>query len=109
LHISQGQTTPRKLTSQNDLLGTSLTTEFSETTDNWNPGDLLFLHSLALNSESSPEEKLQLDVALNEAISENILLSAQRQSEAILKKVSLSPMFPLISYPKALFSIQRII
>lgn len=109
LHIPQGQTAPRKLSSQNDLLGTSLTTEFSETTDNWNPGDILFLHSLALEPESKPEEQAQLDMALNEAVAENILLSAQRQSEAVLKKASSAPIFSMVRFPRALFSIQRII
>jgi serine/threonine protein kinase len=109
IHVPQGQTLSRRLSSPNDLLGQSLTTEFSETTDNWNPGDLLFFHSLALDLDSSPEEKQQLNFILNEAVMEHFLLSSQRQAEAILKKVSLSPIASLIRYPKALISIQRIV
>lgn len=108
LHIPQGQSTLRKLSSQNDLLGVSSTTGFSETTDNWNPGDLLFLHSLTLETTNSSDNQ-QLDTALNDAISENLLLSAQRQADAILKKVTSTPVSALMPYPKCLISIQRII
>lgn len=103
LHIPEGQAGVRKLSSQNELLGTSTAAEFSSTTDNWNPGDTLIFHTL------NGPDKEELDAALMDAISENLLLSAQRQAEAILKKVSFSPASSRISYPKALFSIQRII
>jgi eukaryotic-like serine/threonine-protein kinase len=109
LHIPQGQTKPRKLTSENDLLGTSGTAEFAETTDNWNAGDVLILHSLVFLPETKPREREQWDQVMSEAIAENLLLSAQRQSEAIFKKVSSTPIFSLIPYSKALISIQRIV
>ncbi len=105
LHIPQGHNTPRQLIAANDLLGVSSTTEFSATTDNWNTGDILILHSLTLPEESSFEERTAFDQILSDAVSENLLLSAQRQSEAILKKASIA----LTRYPKALISIQRII
>ena len=109
LHIPQGQTHSRRLVSENDLLGTSSTPEFAETSDNWNTGDTLILHSLALPQETRSQDREQFDQVMREAIAENFLLSAQRQSEAILKKVSSSPAFSSIPYPKALISIQRII
>jgi eukaryotic-like serine/threonine-protein kinase len=109
LHIPQGQTDLRKLASENDLLGASATTEFAGTEDNWNAGDLLLMHSLALPPEAKPQERGPWDAALAEAVEENILLSAQSQSEAIFKKLSLSPTFSLVPYPKALISIQRIV
>ncbi|MBS0605031.1 MAG: protein kinase [Verrucomicrobia bacterium] len=109
LHIPQGQTKPRRLSSQNDLLGVSATTEFSETSDNWNAGDLLIFHSLALAQDASPDQREQLDLALNEGVTENLLLSSQRQAEAVLKRTASSPAYSLIPYPKALISIQRII
>ncbi len=107
LHVPQGQTTIRKLESENDLLGTSATAEFSETTDNWNIGDTLILHSFVVPPEA--KEKEQWDLAFSEAIEENLLLSAQSQAEAIYKKQVVQPAFSLITYPKALISIQRII
>jgi hypothetical protein len=109
LHIPQGQAKPRKLASENDFLGTSLTTEFAETTDNWNAGDILILHSFALPPEAKPQDQELVDQAMSEAIAENLLLSAQRQSEAIFKKISSLPVFSLVPYSKALISIQRII
>jgi serine/threonine protein kinase len=109
LHISQGHAQARRLSSQNDLLGASTTTEFSETSDNWNAGDILILHSLAVAQEESSNQRDLLDQSLSEGIAENLLLSAQRQSEAILKKASSSIAYALIPYPKILISIQRII
>ncbi len=112
LHIPQGQAKPRKLSSDNDLLGVSSSSEFSETVDNWNAGDLLIMHTLALpqGSDIAPSEGVsQIEGALGEAITENLLLSSQRQSEAILKKVTSSPVISLVSYPKALVCIQRIV
>lgn len=109
LHVPQGQIKPRKLTSENALLGTSATTEFSETTDNWNAGDILILHSLALSAEAKPQDLEQFDLTLSDAINENLLLSAQSQSEAIFKKISSIPAFSMITYPKALIAIQRIV
>jgi predicted Ser/Thr protein kinase len=109
LHIPDGQTAPRKLSSQNDLLGVSTTTEFAATSDSWDAGDILIFHSLSLAQESTLEQRKQLSQSLDEAVAENVLLSAPRQSEAILKKVSLSPAYPHLFYPKALFAIQRIV
>jgi eukaryotic-like serine/threonine-protein kinase len=109
LHIPQGDTQPRRLSSQNELLGASPTTEFSETNDNWNTGDTLIMHSLAFPKEAQPESREILSEALIKATTENLLLSAQRQAEAILKKVIASPIATAISSPKSLFSIQRIV
>lgn len=109
LLIPEGHIEPRILSSSNDLLGVSATTEFSETTGNWNPEDILFFHSLALPPTHQPYEQDQLGIAFKEGIAESLLLSAQRQSEALFKKVSSTPVFRLIRYPQALFSIQRII
>lgn len=112
LHIPQGQAKPRKLSSDNDLLGVSTSPEFSETVDNWNAGDLLIMHTLVLPQDGgavAPEGAGQIEGVLGEAITENLLLSSQRQSEAILKKVTSSPVISLVSYPKALICIQRII
>jgi hypothetical protein len=109
LHIPEGHSSARKLSSQNSLLGASPTTEFAETTDNWNAGDTLILHSLYLPADATPEQKEQLERSLNTGVSENLLLSAQRQAEAILKTTSSSPALSLVPYPKALITIQRII
>lgn len=107
LHIPQGQTKARPLSCENDLLGSSLTTEFSETVDNWNAGDILILHTLAFPPDAASKDKTFLEQALSEALTENLLLSAQRQSEAVLKKfLSITTLVP---YPKAMIGIQRIV
>ncbi|HEY2810746.1 MAG TPA: protein kinase [Rhabdochlamydiaceae bacterium] len=107
-HIPQGSTHPRGLRSHNPLLGFDIHSSFSEIVDNWNPGDMLILDSLALPSDSLEQERAQMNDALIEAIRENLALSAQRQAEFILKKVSAFPLFAQIRYPKALLCIQRI-
>ncbi|MES2121648.1 MAG: protein kinase [Chlamydiota bacterium] len=107
LHVPQGQSKPRPLACNNELLGAALSTEFSETVDNWNTGDILILHTLALPPESPTSDKASLEQALSDSIAENLLLSAQRQSEAILKKFLAIP--SLIPYPRAMIGIQRII
>jgi serine phosphatase RsbU (regulator of sigma subunit) len=109
IHLPQGATTIRPLSSQNDLLGTRRGTEFSQTTDNWSEGDLLILHTLLIPQESGEHQHEALNLSLAEAITENSLLSAQRQSESILKQIALSPSYTHIPSPKALLSIQRII
>ncbi|MBS0620229.1 MAG: protein kinase [Verrucomicrobia bacterium] len=103
LHVPDGQNRPRMLTSQNALVGASLASTFSETTDNWNSGDILILHTLTAPPKSS------LDELLSDATADSLLLSAPRQAEGILKRASLSPLFNELPYPKALFSIQRIL
>ncbi len=109
LHIPEEHQEPRRLSSQNDLLGVSSATAFSATSDNWNAGDILILHSLTLTKESPPDQKKQLSIAFDEAIIENLLLSAPSQADAILKKISLHSAYGSVTYPKVLFSIQRIV
>ena len=98
IRVSQGSEHPKKLSNHNPLLGKEANREFFEIRDNWEVGDTLILHSL----DSS------LDNLLLEALSENILLSAQGQAEAILKKTVSHPSFSQQKNPKALITIQRV-
>lgn len=98
VHVPSGSQTPRKLTNNNPLLGHDGNAEFFATTDNWEIGDTLSLHSF----DSA------LETPLLEALSENLFLSAQGQAEAILKKAASHPSFPLQKTPKVLISLQRI-
>jgi serine/threonine protein kinase len=105
-HLPQGSLIPRKLSCENARLGADATSMFAETKDNWNAGDLLVMHSLcspAKAIDAKPFEDL-----LTQAIEENSLLSAQKQSDAVLKKVSSHSHFNLLAFPKALITIQRI-
>lgn len=109
LHVPQGQNQPRRLSAPNPLLGISAASTFSESSDNWNVGDLLVFHSFAAIPEANDSEKDRLMRMLNQSVADNLLLSAQRQADAILKALlTHSPAF-LATYPKALISIQRII
>lgn len=109
LHLPQGANAIRSLSSENAILGTRKDLEFSQTTDNWNEGDLLILHTLTIPQDSGFHQQEALNLSLSESIIENTLLSAQRQSDAILKNISLCPAYSLILSAKALISIQRII
>ncbi len=105
VHIAQGSTKPRTLQSRNPLLGSDPYAAFSEISDNWNSGDTLILDSFIVPAPSmqiAPFESL-----IAEATMENLLLSPQRQAEQILKKISLSPHFGALRYPKTILSIQR--
>ncbi len=103
-HLPEGYAKPRQLTSDNPLLGAFLNADFSEISDNWNESDVLIFDTLMPLPDSTPQEIEQFHRLLEEAITENLLLSAQRQAEAILKKATLPNL-----YPKAIFSIQRIV
>lgn len=97
-HLPAGSKQPRKLVSSNSLLGTDPLAEFMETVDNWNMGDTLVFHSLETDAENM----------LPQAITENASLSAQRQAEAILKKISSSPALAQSRHPKVIITLQRI-
>ncbi len=101
-HLSPGNRTPRKLTASNPVLGSPFTDEVSITSDNWNIGDTLILHTLNPQFGSFQEEP----PLLSTAISENAHLSAAPQAEAILKQMALSPIPH--KYPRALITLQRI-
>lgn len=108
IHVPAGSKKPHELISENPPLGADSRSTFSETTDNWKNGDTLILHSLDIQSSQGSGPKNELANLLVEAISENAYLSPQRQSEAVLKKLTTSPHFSLQDYPKALICIQRI-
>ena len=108
IHVPQGSK-PKLLHAHNPMIGTDMHSSFSSVTDNWNTGDILIMHSLALPKQAPHLEQQALDNLVQEALVDNLLLSSQRQAEALLKKSSLFPSFPLIPYPKVVLSIQRII
>lgn len=83
LHIPAGGKTIRTLSSPNPKLGVQKNITLLETSDNWNVGDILILHSLAI------ETKKESDESLNDFILQNHLQSAKTLSEKILKFCSL--------------------
>ncbi|MEN9344159.1 MAG: ser/Thr protein kinase [Chlamydiota bacterium] len=103
LHMSAENKAIHLLSSDNDPLGKTPSSTFSEAQDNWNEGDTLIIHSLFTSSDS-----LSLTNTLQEALTTNALLSAGPQAEAILKTAAGSSAYPLIPYAKAVISLQRL-
>lgn len=97
-HFPVSSKEPRKLESNNPLIGTIQAPEFSTIYDNWRIGDTLILHSLDSN----------LDADLSLAIKEHLLLSSSRQADAILRKLSTLSAFAIQKNPKLLFAIRRL-
>ncbi|MES2345622.1 MAG: protein kinase [Chlamydiota bacterium] len=97
-HVPAASRSIRKLESNNPLMGSSLSPEFSETFDNWQVGDVLILHSL----DATTNEDLTL------AIKENLLLSSSRQAESILKKLNNLSAAALQKHPQILITLRRL-
>lgn len=91
-YVPAGTHQTRKLISDNPFLGNFPAPEFSETTDNWRVGDTLVLHSLDTLYEAD----------LANALQENLLLSAPRQAEALLRKL------PPQKLPSTLICLRRL-
>ena len=106
IHIPQEQMVPRDLSSMNLFLGTGHAGSIIAATDNWNPGDLLIMHSLLPETK---ETTAPFDEWLHANIQENLLLSPQRQAEALIKKLSQTPYFSSIPFPKTAICSQRIL
>lgn len=92
IHISSGEE-PRTLHSVNPPLSSLNNSHFSETTDNWTPGDLLIFHSLIPTQTTFPEREAQMESHLKKIAQEELLLSVQPQAEAILKGCWASSLF----------------
>ncbi len=75
-HIPDGNHEPRALSTLNPALGSEPHTPLLETTDNWNSGDTLILHSLKTTEPSSGWMK------------EHLLLAAQPMAERILERLT---------------------
>jgi len=97
-HISQGTSHPRKLASEHPLLGADINSDFFETADNWDIGNMLALHSLDAS----------LEPTLLDSLSENTFLSAQGQAEAAFKRAAAQPSFGHQKNPKLLIAVHRI-
>lgn len=104
LHVPSGTADPRYFQMDNPLLGTEDQRDFLETTDNWQVGDLLILHSFSpIGSSTEAQTTLLLDV-----VKTQLSLAPGRQVEAILKK-SLPHLSPeQQGLPQVLIEMQRI-
>lgn len=107
LHLSPDGNRLNTLHANNPLLGAYQNPTFTQTGDNWNEGDLLILHSLHINEGDDAD--LSLQATLKQALVEHSLLSAKAQAEQLLSAAEASSAYPLITYNKAVMSIQRLI
>ena len=106
VHIPLETKTARFLTNENPLLGTSLSTKFYETTENWKEGDLLIAPFFQANAS---EKKETFESLLHKVIKKNLHLSAQSQAEEILNAMTKNGTPPLEKLYKNILAIQRII
>lgn len=106
-HLPQGASNPKVLSAHNPPLGVNpQLRDFNVTTDNWNVGDSLILHTFQAQFNQEPIE--EEPYFLMEAILETSLYSAQNQAEAVLKKMVLHPAYTSKQTPKILITLQRI-
>ncbi len=96
-HILEGSQTIRILSTPNNALGLDPETPLLETTDNWNSGDTLILHSIGLKPEQEDQKWAQ----------EFLILSGQNQAEKILQSLT-SQQKILPKRASAVLTIQRI-
>jgi hypothetical protein len=77
-HIPEGNKKVRSLSTPNPLLGASVGENLLETADNWNSGDTLILQTSSKGDEHSES-----------FLKEDAFLSAQSQSDKLLKKITI--------------------
>jgi serine/threonine protein kinase len=84
--VVAGDTIPQKITSENVALGIDRHAEFVETTEDWNPGDLLVLNSLANISSAEQTGKEFNQDHFKAVLTENLNMPPQKIVEAIMRK-----------------------
>lgn len=107
IHISQ-EGHSHILSSSNPLLGAERNPDFTQVVDNWNIADTIILHSLAPLFRTDSYQQNQTEKILLDSLEDNPFLSAQPQSEALLKKALFLSFQKDQKQAKILISIQRI-
>lgn len=107
VHLRAESETPRFLESPNPLLGSHPHHEFYETTENWNEGDILIIHSFNTDLSKEQENK-KIEKTIQMTLPSLIQFSAQRQAEKVL--VELSKVIPSSNHTTshAILTVQRI-
>jgi eukaryotic-like serine/threonine-protein kinase len=107
IHIPSGASA-RTLHNHHPLLSHDAISDFSETIDNWNSGDLLIYHSLIPDTGLLEGRKGQMEKELTLIAQESEFLSPQAQSESILKSCKHHSLFSSSKDSHVVMSIQRI-
>lgn len=87
---------------------TQTSTEFTETSENWNIGDVIIYHDFILEEKDSIERKEAVENHLVTVLQKQMFHSAQSQADILVKELSQSSLFPKDEQTKVLFSIQRV-
>lgn len=108
-HLPSGLNKVRRLSSENIALGITQDATFVAINSNWNVGDRLLLHTFkALSSKSSKEPHAGLsEEDFQQALTDTLYLSPQKQVEAILRKMTPSSKKSINEVPLTLISIAR--
>ncbi len=107
IHIPSGAAA-RTLHNDHPLLSQNAISNFSETIDNWNPGDALIYHSLIPDTNLLAKRKTQMELELTQIAQESTLLSPQPQAESILKNCKHHSLLNASKDSQVVISIQRI-
>ncbi|NGX39490.1 MAG: Serine/threonine-protein kinase PknA [Chlamydiae bacterium] len=98
-HTTVGKNTPRTITSDNPLLGTSLSSTFTKSGDTLDDGDLIVFHPFPEESFEDP---------LHQVITRNVLLSCNRLAEEVLHAATTVPEYKDLTHPKVVLTLHRI-
>jgi serine/threonine protein kinase len=108
VHLPSETTVPRFLQSQNPLLGLDPNYDFYETTENWNEGDLLILHSFNPQTKEAKEIK-NLEELFKAILPTRLQLSAQVQAENLLQDLFKASPSTVENFSKSIMTIHRIV
>lgn len=103
IHLPSESSAPRFLSNENPLLGTDPHHGFFETTENWNEGDILIVHSFH-SKVAEQKEASKLEETIRSALPSFLQLSAQTQAEGLAAEL----MKTTSSSHHAVLTIQRI-
>lgn len=107
VHLASGSTQPRFLDHQNPPLGTEPHCDFYETSENWDEGDLLIVHSFYLDPSELKQGEM-LEEAIRSTLPSLAKLSAQMQAQGLLSELSKSKIFSDQKSSQAVLTVQRI-
>ncbi len=106
-HLPRSLETPRRLTANNLILGTSEHAEVLEVDSTWHVGDTLILHTFQAGQAKCIED-IELDESqFLESLLENMFLNPKKQAEAIFRSVAHESGPTLYERPVTVISIER--
>lgn len=105
--LPSGADVPRRLTSDNVLLGSVSQAEIIEVDATWSIGDTLVLHTFQAGQSKNIKEIESDEAFFLDALMENLFLSPQKQVDTIFRKISQREGKALFEKPVTIISIER--